>query len=289
MRKCRRMWNMKLSRGLADCVKFTEDLFLDNISFGGITANNQALGSVVSTTPVGNTFPHDGIVGFASQAVSGFNETPFFQSLCDEGHVAECRFGLALKTDGTGKMILGEADKSLYNGELSVAPVLEEWFLKGDVAVNGKVIAADALMLLDSGTANIIGPISVVQQIFDASGVTYEIQNITGCAPTLVGTYPCSHPPKLGFGFPSISDASQAAAKPNSTVSKKSSIFDVAAAAFSAGSANGTCTSILAGQDIPLSQAQNQLLWVVGQPWHQNHYVDFNVADRTVGVADLKC
>jgi len=288
MWKCRRMYSVTRSWGLANYLKITEDLYLDDISLGDITAENQTIGSVVPSTPAGNAIPHDGIVGFAGQIVSGFNTTPFFQNLCDAGHVKECRFGLAFKTDGTGKMVLGEADNKLYKGKLSVAPIIEEWFLTGDVALNGKVIAPDALIELDSGTANIIGPISVVQQIFNASGVTYELQNRTGCAPTLVGTYPCSQPPKLGFGFPSTSDASQAAASKNSTVSKKSTIFDVAAAAFSAGDIGGICTSVLAGQDIAIPQAPNQLLWVVGQPWMQTLYVDFNVGDGTIGVAHQK-
>jgi pepsin A len=266
--------------------KFTEDLYLDEVTFGGITADNQTVGSVISSTPAGNVIPHDGIVGFAGQIVSGFNSTPFFHTLCAENAVKECRFGLALKQDGTGKMVLGEADKNLYKGELSVAPIIEEWFLTGDVALNSQVIAPNAFIELDSGTANIIGPISVVQQIFNASGVTYELVNQTGCAPTLVGTYPCSQPPELGFGFPSSADASQSAAAKNTTVSTKSTIFDVAAASFSSNSTDGICTSVLAGQDIILPQAPNQPLWVVGQPWFQTHYLDFNVGDGTVGVAD---
>lgn len=277
------------SRNLSDGLQFTENLYLDEVTFGGITANNQTIGSVISSSPAGNVIPHDGIVGFAGQIVSGFNSTPFFHNLCAEGHVKECRFGLALKTNGTGKMVLGEADKNLYKGELSVAPIIEEWFLSGDVAFNGQVIAPNAFIELDSGTANIIGPISVVQQIFNASGVTYEMVNQTGCAPTLVGTYPCAHPPKLGFGFPSTSDAAQSAAIGNNTVSKESTIFDVAAASFSSNNANGICTSVLAGQDIILPQAPNQPLWVVGQPWFQTHYLDFNIGDGTVGVADQSC
>jgi hypothetical protein len=40
-------------------------------------------------------------------------------------------------------MVLGEADSSLYKSELSVAPIIEEWFLNGDVTVNGQVIAQE--------------------------------------------------------------------------------------------------------------------------------------------------
>lgn len=182
-------------------------------------------------------------------------------------------------------MVLGEADSKLYKGELSVAPIIEEWFLNGDITVNGQIIAQQQLIELDSGTANIIGPIDIVQQIFNATGVTGIMTNSSGCASTLVGVYPCSQPPKLGFGFPSMNDS--AAASGNSGVSRKSTIFDVPASAFPVtNDGNGNCTSVLAGVNINLPQTQNRSLWVVGQPFFQTHYLDFNVGEGTVGFSD---
>jgi hypothetical protein len=105
----------------------------------------------------GSALPHDGIAGFSGQIVPGFNQTPFFHTLCNEGHVAECRFGFALESNATGKQILGGVDRSLFQGELSVTPIIQEWFLLGDIAVNDKILLQDALIELDSGTANIIG------------------------------------------------------------------------------------------------------------------------------------
>jgi pepsin A len=184
-------------------------------------------------------------------------------------------------------MVLGEANSGLYKGELSVAPIIEEWFLNGDVSVNGQVIAQEQLIELDSGTANIIGPIDIVQKIFDATGVTGIMTNGSGCTSTLVGVYPCSQPPKLGFGFPSMEDA--AVAGGNSGVSQNSTIFDVHASAFPlTNDGNGTCTSALIGVNISLPQSQNRNLWVVGQPFFQTHYLDFNVGEGTVGFANQK-
>lgn len=184
-------------------------------------------------------------------------------------------------------MVLGEADSRQYKGELSVAPIIEEWFLNGDVTVNGQVIAQEQLIELDSGTANIIGPIDIVQKIFDATGVTGIMTNASGCASTLMGVYPCSQPPKLGFGFPSMADA--VAADGKSGVNRNSIIFDVPASAFpSIDYGNSTCASTLTGVNINLPQSQNRNLWVVGQPFFQTHYLDFNVGEGTVGFADQK-
>ena len=69
----------------------------------------------------------------------------------------ECRFGLALTANGTGSLILGKLDSSLYSGDLTVAPVLEEWAVFGDLAINGTVVARDLVVELDSGTATIVG------------------------------------------------------------------------------------------------------------------------------------
>ncbi len=82
---------------------------------------------------------------------------PFFQSLCNQNTVSECRFGLALTDSGTGTLALGDLDTSFYTGDLVVAPVLEEWVLKGDLTINGDIMASDLVIELDSRTAIIVG------------------------------------------------------------------------------------------------------------------------------------
>lgn len=124
------------------------------MSFQGLTAK-QTIGSAVGDT----SLPHQGIVGFSGQFVEQFptNSTSFFQSLCDQKVVTECRFGLALTSNGTGTQILGELDSSLYTGSLAVGPVYQEWVVWGDLAINGTVVARDLVVELDSGTATISG------------------------------------------------------------------------------------------------------------------------------------
>lgn len=132
------------------------DLYSDEVTFGGLTAT-QIVGSANGISPLEKS----GIAGFSGQRFNQFpassNATPFFQSLCDQKKVSECRFGLALSDDGTGTQILGELDTSLYNGDLVVAPIIENWVLFGDLVVGGEVLERDMPIELDSGTATIVG------------------------------------------------------------------------------------------------------------------------------------
>lgn len=132
------------------------DLYSDEVTLGGLTAT-QIVGSANGTSPLEKS----GIAGFSGQLFNQFpassNSTPFFQSLCNQKKVIECRFGLALSDDGTGTQILGELDTSLYTGDLTVAPIIEHWVLPGDLVVGGEVQGRDLIIELDSGTATIVG------------------------------------------------------------------------------------------------------------------------------------
>ena len=126
--------------GFAD-VKYKT--FTDEACFAGMTSRNQTLAEVVKTPPPNHEtiskFPHDGLVGLggtnASQTVLG--GTPFFQQLCDQGAVKECRFGIAYGTEGRGKQILGGVDSELYHGELAFSPINTTY---STVSANGTVV-----------------------------------------------------------------------------------------------------------------------------------------------------
>jgi pepsin A len=108
------------------------------------------------------TFPNDGLVGFAGLSSSALNATSWFQHLCDEHQVKECRFGIAYKTDETGIQYFGYVAEETFEGPLSVGhvPPDDEWSTFGDIAYDGKVITKDQLLITDSGTTIIFGFVS---------------------------------------------------------------------------------------------------------------------------------
>jgi cathepsin D len=137
----------------------TGQLYTDQVTYGGLTAN-QVIGSATGAALI----PRNGIVGFSKQEAQFplqypnlTNTTPFFETLCAQNDVSECRFGLALTDSGSGILALGELDTSLYTGDLFVAPIIQQWALTGDLAINGKIVANDILIEMDSGTSTIVG------------------------------------------------------------------------------------------------------------------------------------
>jgi cathepsin D len=114
---------------------------------------------VVSTPPPNNgtitEFPHQGLVGFGGTAAdqTQLGGTPFFQNLCDQKVVDQCRYGLAFGTNGTGVQVLGGVDEHLVSGSFVYSDVSSN--LLGSVVADGKTILTDQIIILDSGTANV--------------------------------------------------------------------------------------------------------------------------------------
>lgn len=129
----------------------------------GLESIHQTFANVVPKKPskdgVRTDFPHDGLVGFAGTEP---NQTqlkgmPFFQSLCNQGQVDKCRFGMALGTGDKGRQILRGTDFDPFDGNLSTAPLWQgkQWIVEADLVVNGSLALQQQLMFLDSGTANV--------------------------------------------------------------------------------------------------------------------------------------
>lgn len=252
----------------------TYNVFSDSVSLAGLTVPAQTLAWVQKTTPPDNgtitQFPHDGLVGFGDVSSSSLGATPFFNGLCNNKAVPACQFGLAFKTDGTGTQVLGEVDKSLFNGSLTTVPVSSPWTVRGDIVVGNTVIAKNQNILLDSGTANVIGPIAQVKKLFNAAGIRSQTLNLPGCTQVVAGSYQCDKAPtNIGFAFPSGNQ------KP----------LNIEGAAFQEAkddNGDGNCTATVTGIDFGSN------FWIVGQSWMQGKYVDFNFDGSNVGFAILK-
>ena len=259
--------------------KIKYSTYTDVVSFAGLVAHNQTLANVISTPPPNNAtitkFPHQGLVGFGGTKA---NETqlggvPFFQTLCNQGFVDECRFGLALGTSGRGQQILGGVDGGLFEGHLVSAPWVhgEPEVIQGGLiidGVNGTVVRGNQTFIFDSGTANIVGGAGNVRTLFKQLGVQAVELSLPGCSSVVFGYYPCDAPPKVGLSFSSNSEA-----------------FMIEPSAFAlAHNGGNNCTATITGLELPGIGSE----WIIGQSWFQGKYVDFQQAKGRIGVATLR-
>lgn len=134
----------------------------DKLVVGSLTATNQSMGTVIKVPqPNPDTitqFPGQGIVGLLGTSVddSSVGGIPFFQQLCNEGQVDECRFGLGLETSGTGSMTLGGVDRALVSGDMATAPISgQQWIIEGGLPSGILDVGVQQSMFLDSGTSNV--------------------------------------------------------------------------------------------------------------------------------------
>lgn len=265
----------------------------DKLVVGSYTATNQSIGTVMDIPQPNNDtitkFPGQGIIGFLGESAdsSSFGGTPFFQHLCDEGQVDECRFGLGLETSGTGSLSLGGVDRSLISEDMTTAPLDgQQWIIQGGLPSDILDVGVQQSMLLDSGTSNvsvsftlvlfnsrqthllypkIIGNHTMVKALFDKLGFQSFTRDVIGCSGTLFGYYPCDSPPHIGF-----------------QIGNSSQTFFIEPEAFKMeDNGNNNCTATITGGNIGAGG------WLVGQSWFQGKYVDFDVTGSQVGVANL--
>ncbi|OAA39507.1 aspartyl protease [Beauveria brongniartii RCEF 3172] len=217
----------------------------------------QAIGAIDDPkTPA--TFPRDGLIGYAGKGGAALHESSFFFSLCASNALSECRFGLALRTDGTGQLHYGTVVKEEFVDELTTVDLTGYWSVNGGVTVNGKVIADNLNLVTDSGTTVIFGPTSVVREVYKSAGIT-EVSTANG----IEGHYSCSNPPVIGFNL-----------------GGKNFNIDPKALAFKKEGDN--CTASLMGTE------DFGTIWLVGQAFFQGRYIDHNGSGKTMGFADLK-
>ncbi|KAJ5339140.1 acid protease [Penicillium brevicompactum] len=258
----------------------TGPLINDTVRFGKFSTQ-QAFGLADPQEDGSNLIPGDGIIGFGYP--SNINlESTFFHTLCAQHKVSECRFGLTLGRE-KGTQVLGTLDKSLFEGELVTTTILQEWIISADLAVDGKIIQNDVIVLLDSGTGTIIAPVSDVVSLFERMNIQHFVQKSDDLT-TVTGYFPCDQPPSLGLSIPSKSNITSANTNKSNLTSRKASVFDIPPEQWiKSDNGNNNCTAIVSG-----TSAVPDGLWVVGQPFFHDIYIDHNVADQTVGFAKAR-
>ncbi|KAF2484716.1 aspartic peptidase domain-containing protein [Neohortaea acidophila] len=247
----------------------------------------------VPTLPYANQ--GKGIIGFLGSGASSFKpQAPsWFANLARHNLISEHRFGLAFGTSGKGQIVIGQVDTNLIDGPFTTVERVAvngsyegSYTVLGDFTVNGTIFAKDQVIIMDVGTDNIQGPLSVTKKMFDSFGWQTNLKvkppppggfnNGQGSAKTLLGYFDCSKPPTIGFSFPATSQLKKGQKGTNFNVSPD--VWDVYEHKHDA----GNCTSILGGINALGTT------WLLGQSFFAGHYIDFNVQNETISYANLK-
>ena len=79
------------------------------------------------------------------------SKRPFFQSLVEQGVVAQNVFSFTLGDGDEGELYLGGSDSSKYSGEIVTSPVIDQgfWMVQGGALVDGKQISQNANMIIE--------------------------------------------------------------------------------------------------------------------------------------------
>ncbi|KAJ3473649.1 hypothetical protein NLG97_g10201 [Lecanicillium saksenae] len=118
-----------------------------------LTVSNQAIGAIRDPTSPA-TFPHDGLIGYAGEQGAALNASPFIFSLCESHTLSACRFGLSLRTDGTGQLHYGAVADTEFSGNLTNVKINDYWAVSGGVTVNGKAVSSGLNIVTDSGATS---------------------------------------------------------------------------------------------------------------------------------------
>ncbi|XP_038675277.1 gastricsin-like [Scyliorhinus canicula] len=158
----------------------------DTANVAGINIQNQEFG--LSVNEPGNFFYYakfDGILGLAFPALSSGYATPVFDNMIHDNLVSSPLFSIYLSREPTsqngGEMIFGGVDNSLYTGQITWAPVLQEWYwligMEG-VLLNGQpaFCRQGCQAMVDTGTSYLTVPSQEMGQLFKSIGV-YQNEN----------------------------------------------------------------------------------------------------------------
>ncbi|XP_078054033.1 gastricsin-like [Mustelus asterias] len=136
----------------------------DTVNIAGITVPRQKIG--LSKTEPGSFFhyePFDGILGLAYPGLAFGGQTPLFDTMMKDNLLEKPIFSLCLGSKEGGEVIFGGIDDSLYTGQLTWAPVLQEVFWTialQSVRINGVDFFCyeGCQAVVDSGTSRITVP-----------------------------------------------------------------------------------------------------------------------------------
>ncbi|KAF9218348.1 acid protease [Gyrodon lividus] len=237
--------------------------YTDKVTIAGLTATDQTLGAAWHYSPglEFKRFDPDGLLGMAFQAISKYNESPFFQTIVTQGQTDEPIFAFSLAAPGP-ELYIGGTNPDMYIGDFTWTPVIQHGFWEiniDNVMGNGQVVLTNVAGIIDTGSTLIHGSLSDVAKLYKAIGGTHASSTFGN------GYYifPCDAVPSVSFTIGGVS-------------------FPIPAGAFKLGTSPidpSVCIgTIIAGQ---------YKSWIVGSVFLSQFYTAFDLANARVGFATL--
>ncbi|KAN0113674.1 acid protease [Russula decolorans] len=238
-------------------------IFMDNISAGGFEAFNQTF-LVASSYHSFELYSADGVIGMGFKEISTFNATPFFETLVDEGQLAEPVFGVYLNASYS-ELIIGGRNSSLYPGnELAYVNVTTQgyWQIAFDfISVNGHNISVSTQeAIIDTGTRLIVGDNESISNIYAMIPGSASMQNG-------LWTIPCNTSVTVIIVFGGI---------PFFMFPKTYNIGAISTSGDTCVGGFSTAPTDTAG------------FWVIGDIFLQTVYTEFDYGEQRVGFAQIE-
>lgn len=175
--------------------------YFDNVTIGGLTAQNQGLVSLTKSFDPTNPVS-DGVMGMAFKSISASHSTSFFENLIAQKRVRIPEFSFYLgrarsNTAQNSELILGGRDTTKFTGRPTVVAVTNRGFWQvalDSVSVNGKVSPrSKGQAAIDTGTSLILVPsLAAFATILQIPGV----EPIPLADGVNLFAYPCNTDPK---------------------------------------------------------------------------------------------
>ncbi|KAF9222774.1 Asp-domain-containing protein [Gyrodon lividus] len=233
--------------------------YTDTVSLNGLMAFEQTLGAAshYSDGLGANEFIPDGLMGMAFQSISGFNQSPVFQTLVTQGQTDEPVFAFSLAAPGP-ELYIGGTNPNMYIGDFSWAHVIQHGFWQvnmDNIMGNGQIVLINVPCIIDTGTDLIHGPPEDVETLYKAVGGILDDRGFY--------FFPCDLVPDVVFTFGGTP-------------------FPTPVEALSIGNDSDDqsyCAGAIVPADIPY--------WIVGSIFLSTVYTAFDVVNARVGFATL--
>ncbi|KAJ8370247.1 hypothetical protein SKAU_G00102750 [Synaphobranchus kaupii] len=230
----------------------------DSVEVAGIYVSSQIFGMSRTEAPFMSYMLADGILGLAFPSISVSQATPVFDNMMKQGLVTQDLFSVYLSNEQPGsEVVFGGMDPNHYTGNINWIPLSSEsyWQISMDsVTMNGNTVGCSqgCQAIVDTGTALIVAPISVLD----------TIQNIVGATGNQYGDSPVQ--------------CSDIGSMPDLTFNINGYPFTLPASAY--------VTKAYYGCRVGISATSSQL-WILGDVFIRQYYTIFDRSNNYIGLA----